>query len=183
MEIRSYTNNDIVGIEIMYRRAFSGFPWYEDLSIKEVERRWNVQSSKKGFKCLVAEISGQVVGATWWNKITIEELNNERGDLLGNFASKFVGYEFIWLRETCVTPEFQNFGVGTLLTQNIFKNLNNNDKSVLILTRMREDNLPIISINKKLGFEPTDIRMPSSQIEGIFHEYWFRNFKKCRSTK
>ncbi len=180
MKIREYTVNDVIGIEIIYRKAFSGFPWYEDLSIKEVKRRWNIQRLKSGFKCLVAEIDGQVVGATWWNSMTIEELNNERGGILGVFPKKFVGCKLIWLRETCVSPEFQNLGVGTLLKQDIFIHLSDIGKSTLLLTRMREDNFPIISINKKLGFQQTGIKVPSSQIVGIFHEYWFKYLLKRR---
>ncbi len=109
--------------------------------------------------------------------MTIKELNIERGKVLVDFAKKFNGYKLIWLRETCVSPEFQNLGIGTLLKQSIFTNLNDAVISTLLLTRMREDNLPIISINKKLGFQPTGIKVLSSQVLGIFHEYWYKEIK------
>ncbi len=65
MKIREYYLDDVSKIELIYQQAFRGFPWFENLSIKEVSHRWKIQSSKLGFRCLVAEIDGQVVGATW----------------------------------------------------------------------------------------------------------------------
>lgn len=132
---------------------------------------------KPGFNCLVAEINKQVVGATWWDKIAINQLFVERGKDLVKFVNKFSVHELIWLRETCVNPEFQSRGVATILKQEAIARLENADKPSLLLTRMREDNAVIISINTNLGFNRTGIKKPSSQALGIYHEYWYKEVK------
>ena len=62
MKIRSYLKKDIIKIKLIYKQAFAGSPWYESLSNQEIKYRWRNQSSKLGFKCLVAEINKQVAG-------------------------------------------------------------------------------------------------------------------------
>jgi hypothetical protein len=60
----------------------------------------------------------------------------------------------------------------------VVRNLEDKDVSgilsakTLILTRMRNDNLPILKIADRLGFQRTGIKIPSRQ-PGTFHEYWY----------
>lgn len=174
MKIREFHEEDVTKIQSIYQEAFKGFPWYENLSIEEVNRRWKMQSDKPGSNCLVAEIGQEIVGATWWDRITREQLLNERGEALVEFVKGFSGCDLVWLRETCVSPKFQGQGIAYALKQEVIEILGKSKKLILVLTRMREDNIGIISINTNLGFKQIGIKVPSSQIEGLFHEYWYK---------
>lgn len=174
MKIRDFLENDVDKIQAIYQQAFTGWPWYEYLSAQEVGRRWEIQRVKFGFGCLVAEISKQIVGATWWDIISPEQLLIERGVELADFVNKLPGHDLVWLRETCVNPEFQSRGIASLLKKEAMARLESFNKSTLLLTRMREDNVVIISINTNLGFNRTGIKVPSSQVTGVFHEYWYK---------
>lgn len=175
MEIRLLQEKDWESLEKVYKRAFAGFPWYENLSKKEVRHRLDAQETKRGFSGLVAVEGGRVIGGIWWDNPTIAELATERGELLVQFASKeIVGYEsaVIWERELLVDPDYQGRGIATVLRQSFIGNLCQQG-DFLILTRMRDDNIPTIRIAEKLGYRRTGIRVPSSQKSGVCHEFWF----------
>lgn len=176
MNIRKFAEKDTLSVQVIYRLAFASFPWYEDLSNEEIEKRWKIQQAKPGFECLIADEHNEIVGAIWWDKPTIDELCFERGEPITQFAKqkKRMGNLLIWVRESIVSPIHQGRGVGSQLRVAFLESvLNRCEKGVLILTRMRDDNLPIIKIAKKSGFLRTGIRTPSSQKSGVFHEYWY----------
>jgi len=39
MNIRKFEEKDALSVQAIYCLAFAGFPWYEDLSEKEIEKR------------------------------------------------------------------------------------------------------------------------------------------------
>lgn len=39
---------------------------------------------------------------------------------------------------------------------------------------MRDDNYGIIKVNERFGMQRTGIKVPSSQVLGLFHEYWYK---------
>lgn len=172
--IREFLEKDVLSIQTIYREAFKGFPWFENLTDEEVQIRWQRQSTKKCFSCVVAEVDERLVGATWWDTISPEQLLVERGIRLADFVGNFYGFDLVWLRETCVRPKYQGQGIAQALKLAVIGKLAILNKPILLLTRMREDNLPIISINRKLGFKRTGIKVPSSQIAGVYHEYWYK---------
>lgn len=183
MNVRKFEEKDALSVQAIYRLAFAGFPWYEDLSREEIEKRWKIQRAKSGFECLVAddEIKGIIVGAIWWDKPTLDELCFERGEHIAQFAKQKIrmGDLLIWERELIVSPIHQGQGVGSQLRATFVESvLNRCEKGVLIFTRMRDDNLPVIKIAEKFGFRKIGIRTPSSQKSGVFHEYWFFSQKR-----
>lgn len=176
MIIRDYLKGDEVLIWKIYQQAFAGFPWFENLSDEEVQSRWKTQSSKDGFECIVAEESGRIVGASWWDTPTLKDLANERGKDLADFSREKNFPLIVWIRETVVDPLFQKRGVAKKLKQESLDRLSKR-KPCLVLTRMREDNKAIIRINESVGFVRTGIKRLSSQVAGVFHEYWYLEIK------
>ncbi len=174
MNTRGYVVGDDIVIGGIIRRAFAGFPWYEQLTEIEVRQRWQKIVSRRGFDCLVAAIGGKVVGFSCWDTPTIEELASERGPKLAKRFQDTVlsGYLLVWERELVVDPDFQRQGIGMKLRQEFLTKMDHEKLSVLVLTRMREDNLPTIKIAERLGFQRTGILIPSSQKPGVCHEYW-----------
>ena len=177
MIIRTLNAGDWEAVREILPAAFAGFPWYEDLSSEEVRRRIEIQRTKRGFSGLIAREGGMIVGASWWDSPTFKELGTERGVDLANFAAQKVSatgshVTLIWGRETIVDPSYQGRGIASALKKAFVERLSR-EGGFLVLTRMREDNRPIIAVNKKLGFVPTGIRIKSSQIPSVFHEYWY----------
>lgn len=173
--IREYREEDRMAVEEVYRLAFAGPPWYEQLSSEEVARRWQKCVSERGFGCLVAEIAGQVIGFTCWDEPTLAGLAQERGEALANFAAKR-NRPVVWFRETCVDPSRQGEGVARRLKDAVVLYVSGTKRSYLALTRLRDDNTRIIRLNESLGFQRTGIRVPSSQVSGLFHEYWYQEW-------
>lgn len=164
----------------MLRQCFAGFPWYENLSIDESIKRVNEHAQKEGFESFLAEDpNGKIVGGLWYDSPSFEELEAERGKPLADFAQQLCGQcaitRLIWERELMVRPDFQGQRIGTRLRQTFLLHLAQEyPDGVLVLTRMRDDNLPTIKIAERLGYQRTGIKKPSSQLPGVSHEYWFK---------
>lgn len=170
--------NKFDSIAAVYQRAFAGFPWFENLSDAEVRRRMTDSSSKTGFQAFIEKgPNGEVVGALWYDTPSLEQLSLERGQQLADTA-KVICQEnnlnnIIWEREVIADPLFQRRGIATGLRTTFLLHLANTfPGGALILTRMRDDNIGIIKVAEKLGYTRTGIRLPSSQLAGVFHEYW-----------
>lgn len=163
----------------MYRRAFLGKPWFEDLSSEEVNKRLTIQSTRRGFQALVARsLKNEIAGALWFDSPSLEVIESERGTQLAQFAKRYseLGIPIVWEREVIVDPNFQNQGIATRLRETFLSYLRlAYPNGAIILTRMRDDNDTIIAIAKRLGFERTGIATPSSQVYGVNHEYWYKN--------
>jgi hypothetical protein len=108
--IRELKEEDVPVILKIYREAFRGYPWFEDLSEEIVSSRWSSDSAKHSFSCLVAEIDEKVIGATWWDVLTHKELASERGELLVNFSKKFDNTIIVWERELIVKKRKRRSG-------------------------------------------------------------------------
>lgn len=177
MIIRTLGSDDWSVLADLIRTAFAGFPWYENLSDEEIVRRVQVYGSKPGLAGLVAEENGEVIGATWWDRPSLSDLESERGEALTEFATGMSSVSgqalnLVWARETLIHPSCQSLGVATTLKREFVKELSL-EGNFLVLTRMRDDNGAIVRINQRLGFRRTGIRIKSSQKAGVFHEYWF----------
>jgi GNAT superfamily N-acetyltransferase len=167
--------SDVQLIIAVYKAAFAGFPWFEDLSISAVQLRWESYVSKAGFECFVFKTNDSLAGAIWWDLPSINHLRQERGDELANFyRDKFASRSLIWERDLIVSPSFQGQGIATQLRRYFIAYIESIHRSVVILTRMRNDNIGTIKIAEKLDFKRSGIRIPSSANPGIFHEYWYR---------
>lgn len=170
----------INSLALAYLEAFRGSPWFEDsLTIDEVMTRLECQFRKPGFRLFILESnSGELVAASWFDTPSLMDIKKERGAELRNFAESVKSLNnidaLIWEREVLVRPKYQGLGMGTEIRTKMLDFINQTFASGLVLTRMREDNIPIIKIAEKLGFKRTGITKPSSQEPAINHEYWFR---------
>lgn len=174
MFIRALTLEDAGLIKVIYKRAFAGFPWFEDLSDEEVESRWQTQINKPSFQGIVALEDDVISGAIWWDYPTLDTLRTERGNLLANLSLELcAGKGLIWEREVIVDPELHCLGIGSRLRSTFIENLKTRSENKLILTRMRDDNTGIIKIAERLGFKRSGIRLPCSIKPEVCHEYWY----------
>lgn len=178
-----YDGMNLEGIHEVYQKAFSGFPWFESLTIEEVERRWKEHSSQLGFSCYVActdETCSAMIGISYFSAPHHTQLVQQKGKKLGQFVSEYAepDVQLIWYAETCVLPEFQEKGVARKLKKGCLGYIENSFARSLVLTRMRDDNLPIIHLNTSLGFQRTGVRVPSSQKPDVFHEFWYLQLGK-----
>jgi RimJ/RimL family protein N-acetyltransferase len=158
----------------MYAECFSGPPWNQPVSRTEATERWKKHISMSSFYCLVAEIDNKIIGASWFNVMSPEELKEERGEEILNFVtSKHQGRKILWIRETIVDPKFKNQGVAKSIKSEIMSHIRANLPQSLLLTRMRDDNVGIIKVNEKIGFKRTGIKIKSLSNRDINHEYWY----------
>lgn len=137
--------------------------------------RWQACCNKPGFECLVTEHDGLVVGFLSWCTPTLEELKKERGSELAVFAAKY-RLPIVWLEVICADPDYQRQGIARRLREDAIYSFQDRVCGGMVclwLTRHREDNIPIIRLSQSMGFRPVGIRVPSSQVPGLHHEYWY----------
>ena len=177
LKIRLMQDEDLEQVLAVYKRAFAGLPWHEDLSDEEVLRRWEEAFSLPGFRCFVAidEDTDKLVGAHW---MSFARLEAERGTNLWLWVHRQMermsqfGCLIIWERELVVDPKFSRQGIGTLLRKSFLKEKQKMAIPNLILTRLREDNIGSIKPAEQLGFQKTGIQKPASE-EPFMHDYWY----------
>lgn len=165
----------------IYRLAFQGAPWLETLSIEEVLDRIKAHSLKPGFRALIKKSpTGNIVGSLWYDTPRLEDLRRERGEELASAVEKLQTdlniSDLVFTRETIVHPSVQGGGIGSGLRQRFLEDLAYSYfEGVLVLTRMRDDNHPIIKIAENMNYIRTGVRVESTQASGTFHEYWYRH--------
>ncbi len=176
MHIRPFCQQDVSEILAAYKEAFEGFPWNQTLGEELVARVWADHSSKSGFACIVGTVEDFVVAMAWWDTPSLEELREERGDELAAFAHRHGAppRPIVWEREVLVRPAHQGHGFGREIRIQAHESIRRAYTDALVLTRMRDDNTPILSIGAKIGFVRTGIRMPSRNVN-TSHEYWVLN--------
>jgi len=173
IEVRPFRPEDELRVLAIYQAAFSGPPWDESLPMSTVRSRWSFYRDKRGFRPMVAVMDGQLVGAIWWDTPTLSELATERGSDLALFAGQKLGKgQLIWEREVITHPDYQKQGAATALRKTMLKMVAR-EKTALVLTRMRQDNLAILKVATNLGFQQTGFTAPSKQ-PGIVHQYWYK---------
>ncbi|MBI5530306.1 MAG: GNAT family N-acetyltransferase [Candidatus Doudnabacteria bacterium] len=177
-------------ITASYQAAFSGFPWNSQVTAEEAKIQFEKHKRKNGFKCLYAMTiiptasnnifsvsEHELLGALWWDCPTENQLLEERGEKLVKFARQKANTLLIWEREIFVRPEYHGNGIGKMLRKSFLEKLPIIYGSFLVLTRMRDDNIPVIKIAEEFGYERTGIKISSSK-PGIDHEYWFYKAKE-----
>jgi RimJ/RimL family protein N-acetyltransferase len=166
----------------MYKDAFAGYPWFENLTFDEAFKRVNDHASREGFEAFIAEAydgSGEIVGGLWYDKLSIDELHQERGRELASLAQELQkqheASDVIWEREVLVKPSYQGQKIATRLRTAFLAYLGEDlVNGGIVLTRMRDDNYAIIKVAEAVGFQRTGIKLPSSQNPTTQHEYWYR---------
>ena len=162
----------------LLQRGFAGAPWFEDISDTEALERVESHALKPGFEAILVREADAIVAGLWYDTPSLHELRDERGTDLANFAQA-IGEDYginkmVWEREVVVHPEYQGRGFATRLRRAFLEQLvAGAPQPTLLLTRMRDDNMAVISVAEKLGYARTGIRMPSSQKPETTHEYWY----------
>lgn len=160
-------------VAILIQKAFSGFPWYEILTKNECLNRILKDFKRNNFFGYILFVDNKPVAANWIDQLSIEQIKVERGENLANFVSSF-GIDYIlWERDILVDPYYQNKGYGTKIKKQLFGYLKHKYSGQYIFARLRQDNIGSIKICEKMGYKKTGILVPSSQIKGLFHEYYF----------
>ena len=172
-EFTPYCDN----VATMYQHAFRGHPWYEDLSVDEVNGRIGSHMAKPGFRAYLDMSGENVVGAMWYDTPSLTELQIERGDELAGLARDYKADNpnglIVWEREVIVDPNYAGRGIATGLRSNFINDLKCDiPGGALVLTRMRSNNNAIVKIAEKMGFARTGITMPCSLDPQYYHEYW-----------
>ena len=167
----------------LYIAAFSGLPWKMVLERDYVEKRLFDHFSRATTQILVSEKNKKIQGATWFDQPTFEELSKMRGDDIVKFLQTKLREEaledYIWMRETLVSPQLQRQGVGSSLRSSFNQYVAQNyPEGVLVLTRHREDNTGIIKISTINGFHRTGVKQQAN-IDGqlIDNEFWYKIYK------
>lgn len=172
-KIRKLDEDDFDALIVLQQDAFSGFPWFEHLTVEEVQARLNKHMGLPGFSGIVFERDEQVVGAEWWDEISTERLELERGKRLRDWCESRCPNVIIWERELIVARQFQRQGIGTKLRGRFLQQLKEKYGQALVLTRLREDNIGTLRSALFYGYEKTGITVPASQ-KPWNHEYWFK---------
>jgi GNAT superfamily N-acetyltransferase len=112
----------------------------------------------------------------WWDTPGSDDLRQERGEDLAAFALRLGAppRTIVLEREVLVRPIYHGRGYGKEIRIRAHDVIRATFPKALVLTRMREDNAPILAIGTKMGFARTGIRMPSRNPK-TFHEYWYRD--------
>lgn len=156
--------------------AFRSPPWNETLSEEECARRAGIILAKRDVQCFVAEVDGDTGGVVLTDAMTLNELSQERGTQLADWASKKGWTTIGWGRETLILREYQSLGIGTALREKIMSHLAESRPYEGLFTRMRDDNVRVIRIAERFGYSRTGIRTKSSLGPNIWHEFWYRTF-------
>ncbi len=160
----------------LIKDAFLSPPWCEDLSEEECQKRATNILNKRAIQCFSAEIAGRVVGVILTDTVALEDLRQERGVDLYNWALKMQWENIGWGRESLILREYQSMGIGSILREKVMDHIAQTRIYSGLLTRMRDDNIRVIKIAEKFGYIRTGVRVKSSLGENIWHEFWYKVF-------
>jgi len=175
--IRKLSQEDLSRVEVIYRRAFAGFPWFETLTHDEVMKRLVPLFAKPGFTGLLgveeASIGPFGMAVHWHDFTTVSNIQAERGTELAQWImDRFPRDQFlIWERELIVDPLYQRMGHATALRRAFLEQLKSYQTPCLVLTRIREDNIGSIKSAEAIGMKDTGVTVPASQ-KPLLHHYW-----------
>lgn len=173
MQMRDLAYPDFEKLIVLYQDAFSGFPWFENLSEAAVRARLEKIFSFPGFRGIVLEKDGQIIGAELWDELSLERLGKERGSELADWAKNNLWNVLLWERELMVAQEHQCNGYSKLLRGQFLVEVSKLYGESLVLTRLREDNIGTIKCALHYGYSKTGVWSPASQAP-LKHEYWYR---------
>ena len=175
MHMRPLVPQDRAGIQLLIKDAFSGHPWYQDHSQDELDKLWLATIAEPGFSGIVtSDDGGAIIGASWWHLPPVSSIH---GKTLLSFIQQQRGNKtLIWEDAVLVRRRSQKMGIGFALRNAFIASVKKTYGQVLILTRMRSDNIPSLRLAKRLGFNKTGARFIESQGPHIFQEYWYLLF-------
>jgi GNAT superfamily N-acetyltransferase len=170
----------------VYKDAFAGYPWFEDLTAEQVQRRIENDLSRPGFEGVwFIDENLDLLGASWYYDINLDQIKAERGEALATFAQTTINEHginhVVWHSMTAVAPKYQRLGIGREIKKVVFQDLQtvaDSSGPILYLTRIRGDNFGSQGMNREF-LSTTGIKIAASktnpnQPDGIMHEYWYR---------
>lgn len=131
LNIRDIRRHDLEFCSELYCDVFSRSPWSERWSEEAAYKRLNHFYRSEGFIGLVAENNGI------------------SGFVLGN-TEPFLNSSWYYLREICVSHNWQNQGVGTKLLKHLAVTLESHSVKNIYLATDR--NIPVAKFYEKNGF-------------------------------
>ncbi|KKQ79580.1 MAG: hypothetical protein UT02_C0030G0003 [Parcubacteria group bacterium GW2011_GWC2_38_7] len=173
MQIRELTSADLLAVSELYQNAFAGSPWFQTHSLVAVMTKLSAQFQKPGFRGIVLEEDGKVVGAHWHDILSWQMLEDERGPDIAKWLEQG-GVDWrmiIWERELLVHQDYQRRGFATALRREFVAQLNRYHAPIVVLTRLRPDNPGTIKSAEKVGFKFTGVHIPSTD-RTQFRQYW-----------
>lgn len=183
-DISSKGRIHILSISSSYADAFRGYPWFENLSTKEAQTRMEKDMVQPGFDGIfLLDKDRNAAGALWYylpDTEKIRMIGKSGGEALVNFVGKVNEQQsttVVYFADTFVAPQYQGKNLSAYLKSMAMEKLQkkaDRDGSLLLLTRMRDDNFAIIKINEELGMERSGVRVPASGKPGLFHEFWYK---------
>ncbi len=189
-QLERYSESDlsvplIIAITLpTYKQAFLEGVWKENLSDEEITRRLtkNFSGDFKGY--WYVDHDGLLACTSWYQFVDLSFIRQEKGDQLADFSQQiltnFDTSIIVWHAETITHPLYWRQGLAKQAKQQVMRDLDQFSRlhnSVLVLTRMRDDNRSIIAINQELGMKRTGIRMFCTTDPGNpekMHEYWYK---------
>ena len=164
---------DYKEVHRVYKAAFAGFPWHEDLSNEEVDRRLSSQFAMPGLSGFVLIEDDAIVGVHWHSILSLDSLVSERGPALVDWVTENVSGQplIIWERELIVHPDYQRRGNSHWLRAAFLSQLHQASTDQIVLTRLRDDNIGSIKSAERIGMIDTGVTKPASE-EGRTHHYW-----------
>ncbi len=172
MKIRDLELTDKSAVQFVIKDAFSGFPWYLDHPQPELEDIWRGAIAKPGFTGLVAtNDEGVIVGVSWWYLPPPDSIH---GNKLSRFIlSTRVDRVLVWEDAILVCQKYQRQGIGTALRRAFVERTRKIFNRVIILSRMRSDNIPSLLLAERLGFNRTGARSKEGDNPPVFQEFWY----------
>jgi hypothetical protein len=169
---RPLITGDKIGIQLLIRDAFSGYPWYQDYLQDDLDNLWKVATARPGFKGIVAlDENNTITGASWWYLPTDTSI---RGETLSKFIRHTKGDRvLVWEDAILVLRKSQGLGVGSVLRNMFIVSVKNTHKQALIISRIRDDNVPSILLAERIGFKRTGAKFKESKHPHVSQEYWY----------
>jgi hypothetical protein len=179
VEIRELNpSSDYSEVHRVYKAAFAGLPWEEELSDEEIDRRLAYQFSKPSLSGLVMLEDNEIVAVHWHDILTLDGLFLERGRALTQWVQSSISGQpvIVWERSLIVHPDHQRKGHAQWLRSTFFYRLTNAATDHLVLTSLRDDNTGAIEAAKKLYMNKTGVSKPAKE-SGQMYDYWFVEVK------
>lgn len=172
--------NDFPQLVELYKDTFKDAPWHLELTTEYVQDRLRSHFSQESCNIIVFVHEGKIVGATWYDQPTLEDLAQMRGDEIARYVQENLDAkgikDYVWMRETIVHPQMQRQGIGRKLREEVLSHIENSyPAGVFVLTRHREDNAGILKLSHENGYSRTGVRQ-LQKLNGVMveNEFWYK---------
>ncbi len=158
-------------------------PWKGVIIDREATAKRFINDSQTGTETLVAQIGGEIVGATMYCPMSLQTIKTSEDlaepEVIASYLEKIhqktgIG-AFVYIDKTFVSPSYQNQGIASRMrVQLLEKVAQENPDGVIVFTAHASNNPAIIKSSQRLGFLQTGIKMVSEADENLFNQYWVK---------